>query len=53
MLAMEIANKIKLNKAILISSIKTIDEAPFYFTFFKWVPVYHLIPGGIFEKWAR
>jgi len=50
MLAVEIANKIKLDKVILISSIKTIDEAPFYFKLFKWLPVYHLIPGKLFSK---
>src|SRR5476651_2185399 len=43
MLAVEIANKVKLDKVILISSIKTIDEAPFYFTFFKWLPFHKLI----------
>jgi pimeloyl-ACP methyl ester carboxylesterase len=50
MLAVEIANKIKLDKVILISSIKTIDEAPFYFKLFKWFPIYKLIPGSLFAK---
>lgn len=50
MLAVEIANQIKLDQVILISSIKTIDEAPFYFKLFKWLPVYHLIPGKLFSK---
>lgn len=42
MLAIEIAKKIDLQKTILISSIKTIDEAPFYFKLFRAVPVYKL-----------
>jgi len=50
MLAVEIANKIKLDKVILISSIKTIDEAPSYFTFFKALPLHHIIPGNLFSK---
>ncbi len=53
MLAVEIANKIKLDKVILISSIKTISEAPFYFTFFNWFPVYHLIPGSLFARMGK
>ena len=35
MLAMEIAKKVDLNKTILISSIKTVGEAPLYFKFFR------------------
>jgi pimeloyl-ACP methyl ester carboxylesterase len=42
MLAIEIAKKINLQKVILISSIKTIDEAPFYFKLFRAIPVYKL-----------
>jgi pimeloyl-ACP methyl ester carboxylesterase len=45
MLAMEIAKKISLKKAILISSIKTINEAPGYFRLFKALPVYKIIPN--------
>jgi len=40
MLAVEIAKKVSLSKVILISSIKTIDEAPRYFKVFKWLPVF-------------
>ena len=47
MLAIEIAKFIALKKAILISSIKTIGEAPRYFSFFRMLPVYKLMPG----KW--
>ncbi|QKJ30063.1 alpha/beta hydrolase [Mucilaginibacter mali] len=50
MLGVEIANKVKLNKVILISSIKSINEAPFYFKLFKYLPVHRLIPGGLFAK---
>jgi pimeloyl-ACP methyl ester carboxylesterase len=50
MLAVEIANKIELKKVILISSIKTIDEAPLYFNVFKYLPVHSLIPGKLFAK---
>src|SRR3978361_1183825 len=35
MIAMEISKKIELNKTILISSIKTVKEAPLYFKFFR------------------
>ena len=46
MLAIEIAKQVRLNKVILISSIKTVHEAPAYFKFFKAVPVQQ------FVKWA-
>jgi pimeloyl-ACP methyl ester carboxylesterase len=44
MLTMEIAKKIKLNKAILISSIKTVNEAPKSFKWYRRMPIYKLIP---------
>ena len=44
MIGIEIGNIIKLQKLILISSIKTIDEAPLYFKFFRNMPVYNAIP---------
>jgi len=50
MLAVEIAKFVPLQKAILISSIKTIDEAPWYFPLFRKLPVYKLIPGKLFSK---
>jgi len=50
MLAVEIAKQVKLNKAILISTIKNIDEAPWYFSFFKTVPVHKLISGRMLGK---
>lgn len=45
MIAIEIAKQVPLNKVILISSIKTVDEAPRYFNFFRRVPVFKIIPG--------
>jgi pimeloyl-ACP methyl ester carboxylesterase len=44
MLAVEMANYMRIKKVILISSIKTIDEAPGYFKFFRAIPVYRLVP---------
>jgi len=50
MIAIEIAKAIPLSKVILISSIKTIDEAPGYFTFFRALPLYKLISGKTFTS---
>ena len=50
MIAIEIAKLIPVKKAILISSIKNIDEAPWYFPLFRTLPVYKLIPGDLFSK---
>jgi pimeloyl-ACP methyl ester carboxylesterase len=47
MLAVEIAKKVELDKAILISSIKTAGEAPLSFKWYKFLPIYKLIPS----KW--
>jgi len=44
MIGMEIAKKIDLDKVILISSIKSVDEAPWYFSFFRATRLHHLIP---------
>jgi pimeloyl-ACP methyl ester carboxylesterase len=48
MLAIEIANRVPLSKVILISSIKTINEAPGYYSFFKMLPVYKILPGSVY-----
>lgn len=45
MIAVEIGKIIPLKKIILISSIRTVDEAPGYFSFFRNIPVYKIIPG--------
>lgn len=50
MMAIEIAKLVPLNKVILISSIKTIDEVPRYFSFFKMMPLYRIIPGKMFTR---
>ena len=52
MIAIEIAKLIPLNKVILISSIKTIDEAPRYFSFFKMLPLYRIVPGKVFTHFG-
>jgi pimeloyl-ACP methyl ester carboxylesterase len=50
MIAVEIAKLIPIKKAILISSIKTSDEAPWYFGLFRALPIYKLIPGKWFTS---
>ncbi len=42
--AVEIANQMKIEKVILISSTKTTREIPWYFKIFRWLPVHLLIP---------
>lgn len=44
MLTIEIAKRVKLDKAILISSIKTKTEAPKSHIWYKYFPLYKLIP---------
>ena len=48
MIAVEMAKQIPVKKVILISSIKTSNEAPGYFSFFRTLPVYKIIPGKLF-----
>src|SRR5580698_6255930 len=50
MIAIEIGKFIKLKKIILISSIKTIDEAPRYFNFFRALPIYKMVPSTLFNS---
>jgi pimeloyl-ACP methyl ester carboxylesterase len=50
MLAIEIAKFIPVEKVILISSIKTVEEAPSYFRFFRAIPIYKIIPGKAFTS---
>jgi len=50
MIGIEIAKIIKLTKAILISSIKTINEAPGYFKIFQKVPVHKIIPENLLHS---
>ncbi|WP_183559378.1 alpha/beta hydrolase [Mucilaginibacter sp. SP1R1] len=50
MIAVEIAKLILVKKVILISSIKTSSEAPWYFSLFRALPIYKLIPGKLFTS---
>ncbi len=50
MIAVEIAKLVPLNKVILISSIKTINEAPWYFTTFRRLPLYRPMSGEVLKK---
>ncbi|MFD0764935.1 alpha/beta hydrolase [Mucilaginibacter lutimaris] len=50
MISVEIAKLVKLNKVILISSIKTDSEAPWYFKVFRNMPVYKAIPGKFMTR---
>ena len=50
MITIEVSKLIPLKKAILISSIKTSDEAPWYFSLFRNLPVYKIIPGKLFTS---
>lgn len=50
MLTIEIAKRIKLNKAILISSIKTASEAPKSFKWYRLISVYKLVPAKIYTS---
>ena len=50
MLTMEIAKKVKLNKAILISSIKTVKEAPASHKLYRALPLYKLLPAKLYTS---
>ncbi|MDB5003841.1 MAG: alpha/beta fold hydrolase [Mucilaginibacter sp.] len=50
MIAVEIAKQMGLNKVILISSIKTVNEAPWYFKVFNALPLYRLVSGSLITK---
>lgn len=50
MIAVEIAKQVRLDKVILISSIKTDSEAPWYFQLFRKLPVYQITPGNLFPR---
>ena len=50
MIAVEIAKIIPVAKTILISSIKTVDEAPWYFSLLRILPFYKPIPGKAFTS---
>lgn len=48
--AIEIANILPMDKTILISSIKSCNEASAYFSFFRAVPLYKIIPAKLFTS---
>lgn len=50
MLTIEIAKKVNLKKAILISGIKTKNEAPAYFSVFRVLPIYKILPDRMLNK---
>ena len=50
MIAIEIAKQLPISKVILISSIKTINEAPWYYKLFQKVPAYRLFPGSFYQE---
>lgn len=50
MIAIEIAKQVRLNKVILISTIKTVNEAPWYFHLFNTLPIYKLMSGKLLAK---
>jgi len=50
MVAVEIAKLVKLQKLILISTIKTVDEAPGYYAFSRILPLYKLIAPKSLSK---
>lgn len=50
MLTVEISNLVKLNKAIIISSVKDASEFPAYFKIFRRMPVYKIIPHGFYTS---
>ncbi len=47
MISVEIAKLMPMKKVILISSIKTSDEAPTYFKVFRNIPIQKIIPGKL------
>lgn len=49
-IAVEMAKFMPVEKVILISSIKTSDEAPGYFRLFRTLSVYKMIPGKVFNS---
>jgi pimeloyl-ACP methyl ester carboxylesterase len=50
MIAIEIGKLIAPKKIILVSSIRTVDEAPGYFRIFRKVPVYKAVPDTLFTS---
>ena len=49
-IAQEISKKLPPRKIILISSIKTIYERPWYFNLLRWFPLHQVIPSSVSKK---
>lgn len=49
MIAIEIAKKLNIKKTVLISSIKTISEAPGYYKLFRALPIYKILPNSFIK----
>jgi len=43
-IAIELAKQITAKKVILLSSVKTASEIPFYFKLFRWLPIHRIFP---------
>ncbi len=50
MLTVEISSLVNLSKAIIVSSVINASEFPFYFKWFRRVPVYKIIPHGFYTS---
>lgn len=49
-IAQEVAKHHPAEKIFIVSSIKSIRERPWYYVFFKWFPLYTIVPGPLFKK---
>ncbi|WP_345952023.1 alpha/beta hydrolase [Mucilaginibacter sp. PAMB04274] len=50
MITVEISSLMPLRTAVIISSIKSVNEFPPYFKFFRRVPIYKIIPHGFYTS---
>lgn len=44
LIAVEMAKQIEVEKVILISSAKQVEEIPFYYRLFRWLPIHRVFP---------
>ncbi len=49
-IALEVAQRLKVSQLIIISSVKTQIEIPFYFKLLRLVPLHHWIPASLITK---
>lgn len=52
-IALEIAKQIPTSQIIIISSIKSENELPFFYKIFKFIPIYKILPYSIFTKFKK